>query len=174
MLKRNFPSVITVILLLIIWQSVCSTGLMPSYMLPSPVDVIKAFVSEYPLLFENSLITLQEAFIGLFLGVSVGFFATVLKDVALLDEPFPALDTLTKSSMHKWYLDVMEKIQLSTLFITHDIDEAILISDRIYLLSGTPGEISGEIIIREPKPRRADFNLTNEFLEYKKKILSLL
>lgn len=68
----------------------------------------------------------------------------------------------------------MEKIQLSTLFITHDIDEAILISDRIYLLSGTPGEISGEIIIREPKPRRADFNLTNEFLEYKKKILSLL
>ncbi len=96
------------------------------------------------------------------------------KDVALLDEPFSALDTITKSSMHKWYLDVMEKIQLSTLFITHDIDEAILISDRIYLLSGSPGEISGEIIIREPKPRRDDFNLTNEFLEYKKKILSLL
>ncbi len=80
MLKRNFPSVIAVILLLIIWQSVCSTGLMPSYMLPSPIDVIKAFVSEYPLLFENSLITLQEAFIGLFLGVSVGFFAAVLMD----------------------------------------------------------------------------------------------
>ena len=67
------------------------------------------------------------------------------RDVALLDEPFSALDTLTKSSMHKWYLDVMEKIQLSTLFITHDIDEAILISDRIYLLSGSPGEITGEI-----------------------------
>lgn len=60
------------------------------------------------------------------------------KDVALLDEPFSALDTITKSSMHKWYLNVMEKIQLSTLFITHDIDEAILISDRIYLLSGHP------------------------------------
>lgn len=96
------------------------------------------------------------------------------KDVALLDEPFSALDTLTKSAMHKWYLDVMEKIQLSTLFITHDIDEAILISDRIYLLSGTPGEITGEIIIKEPKPRKDDFNLTAEFLEYKRKILSLL
>ena len=96
------------------------------------------------------------------------------KDVALLDEPFSALDTLTKSAMHKWYLDVMEKIQLSTLFITHDIDEAILISDRIYLLSGTPGEITGEIIINEPKPRKDDFNLTAEFLEYKRKILSLL
>ena len=96
------------------------------------------------------------------------------QDVALLDEPFSALDTLTKSSIHKWYLDVMEKIQLSTLFITHDIDEAILLSDRIYLLSGSPGVITGEIIIKEPKPRRADFNLTPEFLEYKRKILSLL
>ena len=92
----------------------------------------------------------------------------------LLDEPFSALDTLTKNSIHKWYLDVMQKIQLSTLFITHDIDEAILLSDRIYLLSGSPGEITGEIIIKEPKPRRDDFNLTPEFLEYKRKILSLL
>ena len=96
------------------------------------------------------------------------------KDVALLDEPFSALDTITKSSMHKWYLDVMDKIQLSTLFITHDIDEAILISDRIYLLSGSPGEIAEEIIIKEPRPHRDDFNLTAEFLEYKRKILSLL
>ena len=96
------------------------------------------------------------------------------QDVALLDEPFSALDTLTKSSIHKWYLDVMEKIQLSTLFITHDIDEAILLSDRIYLLSGSPGEITGEIVIKESKPRRADFNLTEEFLEYKRQILALL
>lgn len=96
------------------------------------------------------------------------------KDVALLDEPFSALDTLTKSSMHKWYLNVMDKIQLSTLFITHDIDEAILISDRIYLLSGSPGKITAEIIIKELKPRQDSFNLTAEFLEYKRKILSLL
>lgn len=96
------------------------------------------------------------------------------KDVALLDEPFSALDTITKISMHKWYLNVMQQIRLSTLFITHDIDEAILISDRIYLLSGSPGKISGEIIIKEPKPRRNDFNLTAEFLEYKRAILSLL
>lgn len=96
------------------------------------------------------------------------------KDVALLDEPFSALDTITKSSMHKWYLNIMEQIQLSTLFITHDIDEAILISDRIYLLSGNPGKITGEIIIKEPKPRRNDFNLTAEFLEYKRNILENL
>lgn len=96
------------------------------------------------------------------------------RDTALLDEPFSALDTLTKSAMHKWYLNIMENIQLSTLFITHDIDEAILISDRIYLLSGSPGEITGEIVIGEKKPRKEDFNLTEEFLEYKRRILALL
>ena len=96
------------------------------------------------------------------------------QDVALLDEPFSALDTLTKSAIHRWFLDVMEQIRLSTLFITHDIDEAILLSDRIYLLTGQPGRITEEIVIREPKPRGKDFNLTPEFLAYKKHILERL
>lgn len=96
------------------------------------------------------------------------------RDIALLDEPFSALDTLTKSDMHSWYLDVMDKIHLSTLFITHDIDEAILLSDRIYILTGVPGRIKDEIIIKEPKPRRKDFNLTEEFLSYKRQIIEIL
>ena len=94
--------------------------------------------------------------------------------VALLDEPFSALDMLTKSTVHEWYLDVMEKIKLSTLFVTHDIDEAVLLSDRIYLLTGKPGTITKEIVIREPKPRRKDFNLTEAFLNYKREIISHL
>lgn len=96
------------------------------------------------------------------------------QNVALLDEPFSALDTITKSSMHGWYLNIMEKIRMSTLFITHDIDEAILLSDRICLLTGRPGEITEEIVIREPRPRRKDFNLTEEFLDYKREILAAL
>lgn len=91
--------------------------------------------------------------------------------LALLDEPFSALDTLTKSAMHRWYLNVMEQIHLSTVFITHDIDEAILLSDRIYILGGKPGRIVDEIRIAEAKPRREDFNLTDEFLRYKRRIL---
>lgn len=94
--------------------------------------------------------------------------------IALLDEPFSALDMLTKQAVHEWYLDVMEKIQLSTLFITHDIDEAILLSDRIYLLTGKPGEITKEVVIKEKRPRRKDFNLSEEFLAYKREILSHL
>ena len=95
-------------------------------------------------------------------------------DVALLDEPFSALDMLTQGAVHSWYLDVMERIRLSTLFITHDIDEAILLSDRIYLLTGKPGRITGELVIKEPRPRRKDFNLTEEFLGYKREILRRL
>ena len=68
----------------------------------------------------------------------------------------------------------MQHIDLSTLFITHDIDEAILLSDRIYILSGRPGRITDEIGIDEPKPRADDFNLTEKFLEYKKLIISKL
>ena len=90
--------------------------------------------------------------------------------VALLDEPFSALDMLTKKSVHNWYLKVMDEIHLSTLFITHDIDEAILLSDRIYLLTGQPGRICDEIRITQPKPRPHDFNLTPEFLAYKRAI----
>ena len=96
------------------------------------------------------------------------------QDIALLDEPFSALDTLTKSAIHDWYLDVMERIKLSTLFITHDLDEAILLSDRIYLLTGQPSRITEEIAITQPKPRAKDFNLTPEFLAYKKYILERL
>ena len=90
-------------------------------------------------------------------------------EVALLDEPFSALDTLTKSAVHKWYLDIMKKINLSTLFVTHDIDEAILLSDRVYILSGKPGRITKEIVVDLPKPRST---LSDEFLFYKKLISS--
>lgn len=94
--------------------------------------------------------------------------------IALLDEPFSALDTLTKASMHRWYLGVMREISLSTLFITHDIDEAILLSDRVYVMSGKPGRITEELRIDAPKPRPADFNLTEEFLSYKRILVSRL
>ena len=94
--------------------------------------------------------------------------------VALLDEPFSALDMLTKASVHEWYLEVMEKIKRSTLIITPDIDEAILLSDRIYLLTGKPGSITKEIVIKESKPRKKDFNLSENFLQYKREIISHL
>ncbi len=97
--------------------------------------------------------------------------------VALLDEPFSALDTITKSKIHKWYLNVMQEIDLSTVFITHDIDEAILLSDRVYILApqeNGAGTITNEIVIDVKKPRSDDFNLTDEFLKYKRQIVEAI
>jgi ABC-type nitrate/sulfonate/bicarbonate transport system ATPase subunit len=91
--------------------------------------------------------------------------------VALLDEPFSALDTITKTAVHQWYLDIMKEIKLSSVIVTHDIDEAILLSDRVYILSGKPGKITDEIIIDLPKPRNNSLVTKEEFLTYKRKIV---
>lgn len=79
-IRSKLPAIIAIASLLILWQFVCELGLVPQYMLPSPIEVIKAFINERKLLFENSVITLKEAFAGLSLGVSTGFVAAVLMD----------------------------------------------------------------------------------------------
>ena len=89
------------------------------------------------------------------------------RGVVLLDEPFSALDALTKREIHRWYMGMMDSLRLTTLFITHDIDEAIL-------LSGRPGAIGAELTVSPSRPRSMDFGLSAEFLAYKKQILALL
>ena len=96
------------------------------------------------------------------------------RGVALLDEPFSALDALTKREIHRWYMEMMDQLRLTTLFITHDIDEAILLSDRVCVLSGRPGRIAAEIWVDPPRPRDLSFSLSGEFLAYKRQILALL
>nr|MCR4605800.1 ATP-binding cassette domain-containing protein [Eubacterium sp.] len=101
-------------------------------------------------------------------------------EAALLDEPFSALDTITRNAMHIWYLSVMEDIQLPTLFITHDIDEAILLSDRICILSrdknvpDEPATITNTITIEGREKKTHEYLLTEEFLNYKRKIIDLI
>lgn len=94
--------------------------------------------------------------------------------VALLDEPFSALDMITKGQMHTWYQEVMNRINLSTLLVTHDVDEAILLSDRIYVMTGKPGQIHDEIHIPCPRQERQNFALDSQFIEYKQQVLNIL
>ncbi|MBF0715187.1 ABC transporter ATP-binding protein [Gemelliphila palaticanis] len=92
------------------------------------------------------------------------------QELFLLDEAFSALDALTKMQLHKWYLSMSKKLNLTTLLITHDIDEAITLSDRIYLLKNKPGEIVAEIKIDVNKEQ--DFDIQK--VKYKKEILQKL
>ena len=100
------------------------------------------------------------------------------KDLMLLDEPFSALDMITKNQMHEWYLNVMSKLKLTTLLITHDIEEAILLSDRIFIMnnvnSNEASNVINEIKVELPFPRNMDLCYTEEFNRLKKMIFAKL
>lgn len=89
----------------------------------------------------------------------------------LLDEPFSALDAITRSNMQEWFISVVKETKIPTLFITHDIDEAIILSDRIYIMSGIPGMITDELYVDIKKENSSDFVLSDEFRNFKQKIL---
>lgn len=92
------------------------------------------------------------------------------RNIFLLDEAFSALDAITKKELHKWYLNLKKEFNLTTLLITHDIEEAIFLSNRIYILANKPGEIIKEIKI-EIDPND-DIDVQRLF--YKKEILNIM
>ncbi len=89
----------------------------------------------------------------------------------LMDEPFGALDAQTRKEMQDLLLSVWEEEKCSVLFVTHDVDEAVYLSDRIYVMSARPGKIAKEIQVELPRPREWDMQLTKEFIEYKREII---
>jgi ABC-type nitrate/sulfonate/bicarbonate transport system ATPase subunit len=92
------------------------------------------------------------------------------QSLILLDEPFSALDEFTRLDMQKWLLSIWEEHKRSILFVTHNIDEAIFLSDRIITLSARPATVLKEYEIPFERPRREDLMLTEEFLYWKKMI----
>lgn len=95
-------------------------------------------------------------------------------DIILLDEPFGGLDAITRSKMHYWLMDILNTLDVSILFITHDIEEAILLSDRIYILSDRPAKIKEELDIKLPRPRNREITTSVEFNNIKKHIIEKL
>jgi ABC-type nitrate/sulfonate/bicarbonate transport system ATPase subunit len=104
------------------------------------------------------------------------FLRTVLtgKDILLLDEPFAALDALTRLKMQEWLQDVWSGFKQTVLFITHDIDEAIFLSDRIFVLSARPARILMATDISLTRPRTRAHVLSESFLQIKQSIMALL
>lgn len=101
------------------------------------------------------------------------------QEFMLLDEPFSALDAFTKADMHRWFLRVASEFGTTALVITHDIDEAVELSDAIFVMRGAPqaGEptrVVGSVRVERPRGERADFALTEDFLAVKRRVLGLL
>ena len=92
----------------------------------------------------------------------------------LLDEPLGALDAITRQKMHIWLLEVIEKIKTTVLLVTHDIDEAVLLSDEIIVLSQRPASIIKQIKVLLPRPRTNNMQFFDDFMKIKQKALRLL
>jgi ABC-type nitrate/sulfonate/bicarbonate transport system ATPase subunit len=96
------------------------------------------------------------------------------RDLMLLDEPFGALDALTRGGMQEWLLDVWGETRRSVLFVTHDVEEALFLADRVYVMSRRPGRIVAEVPSTFDRPRT--FRLTGDpaFGRAKEDLLGLL
>lgn len=96
------------------------------------------------------------------------------QSILLLDEPFGALDALTRAGLQRWLLEVWERHRRTVLLVTHDIDEAIVLADRIYVLTQRPARVAGSFPVPFGRPRPDDLLLTSEFLHLKAHLLGTL
>ncbi|EOP61350.1 MULTISPECIES: ABC transporter ATP-binding protein [Bacillus] len=106
----------------------------------------------------------------------ISFLRTYLceKPIMLLDEPFGKLDAFTKMEVHRWLLDSWHQEKQTIVMVTHDLDEAILLSDRVFIMSQRPATIVGEVHVNLPRPRTMDMLTSLELKEDKAEILGIL
>ena len=92
-----------------------------------------------------------------------------------MDEPFGALDAQTRLLMQELLLEVWERQRSTVLFVTHDVEEAILLADRIIVMTARPGKIKAEIVVDLPRPRQfLELENSLEFAGYKRRLLELV
>lgn len=96
------------------------------------------------------------------------------KDVLLLDEPFGALDAITRLQLQMLLTDVWQEMQKTILFVTHDVDEALLLSDEILLLSARPGRVLRRFVVDQPRPRTPEMLARTDVAKLKAEIMSML
>ena len=94
--------------------------------------------------------------------------------ILLMDEPFGALDVQTKEAMQLFLLDLWQRTRCTILMITHDVEEAVFLAQRIYVMSARPGTIQQEIKVELPEERTYDMKREAQFLSYKNQIVDLL
>jgi NitT/TauT family transport system ATP-binding protein len=107
----------------------------------------------------------------------VAFLRTLLADrpVLLLDEPFGALDSITRGSMQEWLAQALADEPRTVLLVTHDVDEALVLADRVAILTPRPGRVRAELTVDLPRPRRRRELLTDPaFAELKRRALDAL
>lgn len=94
--------------------------------------------------------------------------------ILLMDEPFGALDAQTRSDMQRFLLELWKQSRPTVLFVTHDVEEAVLLADRVVVMTARPGQVAMDMIVDLPRPRLWEMVLSSDFNEYKRAILAVL
>jgi ABC-type nitrate/sulfonate/bicarbonate transport system ATPase subunit len=96
------------------------------------------------------------------------------RSIMLLDEPFGALDALTRTQLQQWLLGLWERLDRTIILVSHDVDEALLLSDRVYVLTPRPGRVALELRVTLPRPRSLAMLASTEFARMKERLLRAL
>ncbi|GIM88550.1 ABC transporter ATP-binding protein [Paractinoplanes toevensis] len=106
----------------------------------------------------------------------VAFLRALISDQELLclDEPFSALDAMTRAEMHRWLLDIWEANRRAVLFVTHNIEEALLLSDTVYVFSHRPATVLEKVTVPFDRPRRGTVVDDPEFVGLRRRLTDLL
>jgi ABC-type nitrate/sulfonate/bicarbonate transport system ATPase subunit len=91
-----------------------------------------------------------------------------------MDKPFGALDAQTKEQMQQFLLELWEQTHTTVFMITHDVEEAIFLSQRVYVMSRGPGQLKQEVLVNLPIDRDLEVKLTSQFIDIKRKLMHLL
>ncbi len=129
-----------------------------------PLFGLEGFEDHYPATLSGGMAQ-RAALLRTFLGH---------RDVLLLDEPFGALDALTRAAMQEWLLEVWARFRKTILFITHDVDEAVFLSDRVYVLTARPARVCLELPIALSRPRHRPVVTSPSFIALKRRLLEAL
>ena len=133
------------------------------------LDLLKKFnLFEYANFYPDSLSGGMKQKVALLR--TIAFNSSLL----LLDEPFGSLDAITRSSLHLYLLEIWKKLKLTIIITTHDIREAIFLSDRIYVLSKKPATVVDCLETNLPRPRKIGNLTSSKFVELEKKLMNLL
>jgi NitT/TauT family transport system ATP-binding protein len=123
-----------------------------------------SFENQYP----DSLSGGMKQRVGIIRALATG------PKVLLLDEPFGSLDAQTRIIMQQILTNMWQRLKTSVLFVTHDIDESIFLSDRVYCMTARPGTIKAEIAIPLERPRHQSMMMSSEFLALRRGLMSLI
>ena len=159
------------------WKSVCDNVAFGPLMAKKGKDKARSIARTF--IEMVGLSSYEDSYPGMLSGgmkqrVGIARALANYPSVLLMDEPFGALDAQTRSMMQENLLQIWGEFGITVIFVTHDIDEAVFLADRVVVMSASPGRVVADIKVRLPRPRSAAMVASDEYVKTKKQCMDLI